>query len=205
MPILDARFRQRGFHLFLGELRNLCQSRDRPHINQPPDFPCGQQLDKLLPGSRGVADREKRSMRHRRVALRSFGQSFRASHQLVQVRDAHPPASRAGPSAPQSFKVFAPCEDFGPRGIPGFQRRIHPRQGLQRRLCDAGAIYLVAAQSTRPWRAVLYHNLRVSSRRAKILARGESPVSSGESTPGKVSKGDSATRGLSIWLRPRRL
>ena len=156
MPILDARFRQRGFHLFLGELRNLCRSRDRPHINQPPDFPCGQQLDKLLPGSRGVADREKRSMRHRRVALRSFGQSFRASHQLVQVRDAHPPASRAGPSAPQSFKVFAPCEDFGPRGIPGFQWRIHPRQGLQRRLCDARAIYLVAApppMTFRPWSA----------------------------------------------------
>ena len=29
-----------------------------------------------------------------------------------------------------------------------------------------------------------YHNLRVSSRGAKILARGESPVSGGESTPG---------------------
>ncbi len=49
-------------------------------------------------------------------------------------------------------------------------------------------------------RGTLYHNLRVSSRDAKILARGESPVSGGESTPGKVSKGDSVTRGLYILV-----
>ena len=37
----------------------------------------------------------------------------------------------------------------------------------------------------RPPEATLYHNLRVSSRDAKILACRESPVSGGESTPGQ--------------------
>ena len=39
-----------------------------------------------------------------------------------------------------------------------------------------------------------YHNLHVSSRGTKILARGEFPVVGGEFTPGKVSKGDSTIR-----------
>ena len=38
------------------------------------------------------------------------------------------------------------CEDFGLRGIAGLRRRIHPWQGLQRRLCDRGLYILIAAQ-----------------------------------------------------------
>ncbi len=60
---------------------------------------------------------------------------------------------------------FARREDFGPRGILGFRRRIHPRQGLQRRLLDPpwpirfranrGLYILVAAQFNRPRQAAL--------------------------------------------------
>ncbi len=51
----------------------------------------------------------------------------------------------------------------------------------------------------RPPEATLYHNLRVSSRDAKILACRESPVSSGESTPGKSAEG---RHGDPRWEQP---
>ena len=60
----------------------------------------------------------------------------------------------------------------------------------------------------------LYHNVRVSSRDAKILARGESPISGGEATPGprsaegrlgRLNYSASVRTGSYIfWLRLRR-
>ncbi len=70
---------------------------------------------------------------------------------------------RSARSPPQTACFFGRREDFGPRGTTGFRLRMHPRQGLQRRLldppwpirlrADQGLYILVAAQFTRPWRA----------------------------------------------------
>ena len=73
----------------------------------------------------------------------------RVPYAITAEASAATPSSRSVPVS-QSVCFFARRQDFGPRGIPGFRRRIHlPARSPKAALRREGYIFLVAAQFSR--------------------------------------------------------